>query len=157
MKYGDILKIEEITNFGLGNKGSMYGTNKSRLSMSSMIAELSGSRSMDGYRVKTDKSDILVLIDNGQCCCESWGYINSEDDPNKFIGAALLDVKLTDTALNTKMSDESRYIDAGGIQFVDFITDRGNFQLAVYNGHNGYYGHGIIVAIDGEIICQDTL
>lgn len=43
------------------------------------------------------------------------------------------------------------------IQFVDFVTSRGTFQLAVYNSHNGYYGHGIIVAKDDEILLNETL
>lgn len=30
-------------------------------------------------------------------------------------------------------------------------------EFAVYNEHNGYYGHGIIFAKDTEIVLQDTL
>jgi len=48
-------------------------------------------------------------------------------------------------------------MDGGGICFVDFITTNGTFQLAVYNSHNGYYGHGIVVAIDEKIVHDDTL
>ena len=45
----------------------------------------------------------------------------------------------------------------GGIQFVDFVTDRGTFQLAVYNSHNGYYGHGILVLKNDEVLLEDDL
>lgn len=27
----------------------------------------------DGYRIKTDKHEFDILIDNSQQCCESWG------------------------------------------------------------------------------------
>lgn len=70
-----------------------------------------------------------------------------------------MEVKVTDTALNqkvlTKMEEE--YICNGSIQFVDFITNNGVFQLAVYNVHNGYYGHGILVAKDDEILLDSCL
>lgn len=112
----------------------------------------------DGYRVKTDHHEFYVLISNGQSCCESWGYFSSEDDLQDFIGANLIEVKLTDVALNQKKVEESDcYSDSGGIQFVDFVTDEGVFQLAVYNAHNGYYGHSITVLKDEEVLLDDGL
>ena len=155
--YGKITGIKEITNFELGNYAPKDGKNGAQLGMSSMINSLYGGRSMDGYEVTCANHRVLVLIDNGQSCCESWGYMSSEDNLSQFVGATLRDIKLTDTGCNTKMIEEEKSIYEGGIQFVDFITSKGDFQLAVYNAHNGYYGHGIIIAIDDEILCQDTL
>ena len=113
---------------------------------------------MDGYKVETDKHVFHVLVSNGQSCCESWGYLSSDDNFSPFVGVELLEVKLTDTALNQVVVDKSDYYDdVGGIQFVDFITSNGVFQLAVYNAHNGYYGHGILVTRDDKIIVNETL
>jgi len=114
---------------------------------------------LDGYRVKTTQNIWYVLIDNEQRCCESWGYICSEDDPSYFIGAELMKVRLTDTALKSKMIENGGGYDcdAGDIQFVDFITNLGTFQLAVYNSHNGYYGHEILIMKDTEVILGTTL
>lgn len=115
---------------------------------------------MDGYKVATNNNTYLVLIGNGQDCCERWGYLTSEDDLGYFIGAELRDVVLTDTALNRERVEESGYYDyedSGGIQFVDFVTDRGTFQLAVYNAHNGYYGHSIVVLKNDTVLLEDTL
>lgn len=100
---------------------------------------------MEGYVVKTDKQDILIGISNGQSCCENWGYFSTNDDIKEFVGADLLDIKLTDTSLNTKIIEEKfKYgLDGGDIQFVDLITSKGTLQFAVYNSHNGYYGHSI--------------
>jgi hypothetical protein len=115
-------------------------------------------RKMDGYKVETDKHTFHILIDNGQNCCEWWGYFSSEDDFNYYIGAELREVNLTDTALNKTVVEKSDYYDdKGGIQFVDFVTDKGTFQLAVYNSHNGYYGHGIVVAKDDERLLDERL
>lgn len=70
------------------------------------------------------------MIDNGQCCCESWGYFVSEDDINDYIGKDLIDVALTDKALNNKKLKESGYYDDyGGIQFVDFKFSDGSVLL----------------------------
>lgn len=114
---------------------------------------------MDGYKVETSEHKFYVLIDNGQSCCENWGYLTSEDDLEYFIGSELIEVKVTDTTLNqkvlTKMNDA--YLEEEDIQFVDFKTDKGVFQLAVYNSHNGFYGHNILIKKDDEILLDDCL
>ena len=113
---------------------------------------------MDGYRIKTEFHNFYVLIDNGQCCCEDWGYFSSEDDYRRFINSELKEINLTDVSLNKKILDEKDiYLDGGGIQFVDFVTSEGVFQLAVYNGHNGYYGHDILILKDNEIVLELSL
>lgn len=114
---------------------------------------------MDGYKVETDAHTFLVLISNYQSCCESWGYLASDDDLGYFLGATLVEVRLTDKALNQEVVEESDYYegDDGGIQFVDFITDRGTFQLAVYNAHNGYYGHTILILKDNDVLLENVL
>lgn len=152
-----VISIEEITNLRLGNTGR----NNERVSLGimQMLNALAGYGEYDGYKITTEKTEYLILIDNGQCCCESWGYFVSEDDTSDYIGKNLVDVALTDKALNNKKLNESGYYDDyGGIQFVDFkFSDGSVLQFAVYNAHNGYYGHPIIVAKGEEIICQDTL
>lgn len=95
----------------------------------------------EGFEVVTDKRTIRVCISNDQCCCESWGHLASDDDLAQFVGAKLLEVRAVDTALNTKTNPGD--IDEGDVNFVDFLTDRGKFQLAVYDSHNGYYGHSV--------------
>lgn len=156
---GKIISIKEITGFKCGNFGMMDGTNGSRMGMSAMLNALCGYGEYDGYEIKTDIHNFLILISNGQCCCESWGYFTSEDETDNFIGKTLIDVELTDKALNTKKVEESDYYaDEGGIQFVNFkFSDGTVLQFAVYNSHNGYYGHPIIVAKDTEILMEDTL
>jgi len=116
--------------------------------------------SMEGYEIITEKNKILVLIQDGQQCCEQSGYFSSDDDLKSFIGSDLREVNLTDTALNKTVVSEmglnlgSEY---DSIQFVDFVTDKGTFQLAVYNSHNGYYGHDIAVRIDDKVLCDGAL
>jgi len=155
---GIVKSIEEVKNFKIAPVASINGRG-GQLGIGAMINALWGYADMDGYKVVTDAHTFHVLIDNGQSCCESWGYIQSEDDLSYFIGAELREVNLTDTALNKEAVEKSGYYgdDGGGIQFVDFVTDRGVFQLAVYNSHNGYYGHGIVIAKDEEILLNETL
>jgi hypothetical protein len=154
---GKITAIKELYDFKIQPVAALEGKG-GRLGMAQMINALGGFADMDGYMVETDKHKYYVLIDNGQSCCESWGYLSSEDDLAQFVGANLTEVKLTDKALNQRIVNESEYYEGeGGIQFVDFVTDRGVFQLAVYNSHNGYYGHGILVAKDNDILLSETL
>lgn len=115
-----------------------------------------------GYKVTTDKQEIKMLIDDYQQCCEGWGYFLSEDDIQNFIGARLLDITITDTALNTqKMTEndlkgESPYVYDGGVMFVNLQTDKGVLQFVAYNEHNGYYGHDALV-ISEQVKHKETL
>ena len=155
---GTIQSVEEIRDFNISPVAPLEGKG-GRLGLGQMINSLTAWGSMDGYKVKTDLHEIYVLIDNASSCCESWGYLTSEDVFDAFIGAELREVNLTDVALNKQKVEESDYYDGdgGGIQFVDFVTNKGTFQLAVYNAHNGYYGHGILIAKDNQIILNETL
>lgn len=155
-----ILEIKEVTGLKLGNWGKSTGNNGSQLGMSQMLNALCGYGEYDGYLIKTDEHEYHILIDNGQSCCESWGYFSSEDEFDDFIYKELKEVRLTDTALNQKLfNDNFPYgLYEGGIQFVDFVMVDGDvLQFAVYNEHNGYYGHSILIAKDAEVLLSDTL
>ena len=152
-----IIRINEVNGLTLKNHGA--STEKAQLGIKQMINAIWGYSSYDGFEIKTTAHKYLILIDNDQSCCESWGYFASEDDFSQYIGKELASVELTDTALNRKKVEESGYYDdCGGIQFVDFKMTNGSvLQFAVYNAHNGYYGHPIIVAKDADILFQTTL
>lgn len=97
-----------------------------------------------GYEIKTDKQSINILIDSEQSCCESWGYFASEDDFTEFIGAELIGLKLVDDLLNVKNANLIEG-DECYTMFVNVETSKGLLQFAVYNAHNGYYGHEVRV------------
>lgn len=104
---------------------------------------------MAGYEIKTNKQIIRILIDDSPGCCEHWGYFSTNDNIKDFIGGELISLALTDTALNEKIvkdnGADSSSLDCGGIMFVNFNTNLGLLQFAVYNAHNGYYGHSVVV------------
>lgn len=58
----------------------------------------------DGYCIETDSRQLYFVINNGQDCCENWGYLSSEDDFGSFIGSELKNVYVTDTKLGTIVS-----------------------------------------------------
>lgn len=130
-----IAQVEHVKQNTLGVGGGL----------ANLIGALSSYGEYDGYRVDTDKQSIYVLIDNEQSCCESWGYLSSDDDLSRYVGAGLRNLAITDEGLNTRMVDAGKEAksDSGGIVFVTFDTTVGPFQLACYNGHNGYYGHEV--------------
>ena len=115
-----------------------------------------GSSKFDGYEITTNKQIIQFGIDNCQQCCESWGYFSSEDNLNEFIGAKLLDIQLTDTALNTKKLEKQGLSREDNTMFVTFKTNKGLFQLTAYNGHNGFYGHDAVI-ISQQLTEQNDL
>jgi hypothetical protein len=106
----------------------------------------SWSSTYDGFTVVTNCQRIHLGVSTGQSCCERTGYFMSEDNLAEFIGAKLIGVTVTNTALRTYEAVE--YLDEGGVMFVNLNTDRGTLQFAAYNSHNGYYGH------EARVDCQ---
>ena len=108
----------------------------------------------EGGRIQTDKRTIKFGISSGQNCCEHWGYFSTLDNPDDFIGANLLDVELCDSDLkvHTETSKylEDNFLSVDSCIFVTVKTSVGDFQLTVYNEHNGYYGHGVMMVSDNE-------
>lgn len=86
----------------------------------------------------TDDTE-MYLFDDGQWCCEH-RYMTTDDDLREFEGAKLLDLELKDAP------DEEDEWGAHEIQFLDVKTDKGVFQIANHNEHNGYYGGFCLVA-----------
>lgn len=97
----------------------------------------------EGYKVTTSEQEVLLLIDNAQSCCEDWGYLMSEDEPQRFVGSTLLGIEITETDRTGKDLVENMY--EGDVLFVDLKTSMGTLQFVAYNYHNGYYGHGVRV------------
>lgn len=95
----------------------------------------------EGYEITTDKAKYLVVINNDQQCCEHWGYLTSEDDFEKFIGNELVEVK-TDSSSGIG----NDFFETKCTCFVDFVTTKGTLQFVLYNEHNGYYGHKVIIS-----------
>jgi hypothetical protein len=138
----------------------MLGTIKSIEEVFDLVFEkIDEDISFNGYKITTDQHVIHVLIDNDQKCCERWGYFSSEDDHNQYIGCDLRAINVTDTALKQcQISASERHLRIGSdVQFVDFVTSGGVFQLAVYNAHNGYYGHPVLVLQDDEVVFDKTM
>jgi hypothetical protein len=99
----------------------------------------------EGFVITTSEQTIKIGIDSGQSCCEQFGYLTMNDEINDFIDEELLSISVVDTALNRKVIDLVSGFDEGDAMFVNLETSNGLLQLAVYNSHNGYYGHETVV------------
>lgn len=104
--------------------------------------------SVAGFAITTDEQVIKLIIDNDGQCCERWGYFMSEDDFSEFIGSEIIDISITDTALNTEKWERAKNPDNDDyesndiqVMFVNISTTNGILQFTAYNEHNGYYGH----------------
>lgn len=97
------------------------------------------------YLRSTNCKDAIRFRKNGQCCCENWGYLSSEDDFGSFIGSELKNVYVTDTKLGTIVSNMKEDLDAGSAMFINVETTKGLLQFVAYNEHNGYYGHDVLL------------
>jgi len=115
-----------------------------------------------GIKLKTQNHVICAYIDPKRHCCERYGSILSQDNVADFVGSELKKVYLTNTADKTEYVDYIRSLrststDYYNIQFINFETSKGLFQLTVYNCDNGYYGHDIVIKIDENIEYKKTV
>lgn len=110
---------------------------------------------VDGFKITTTEQQIILAINNGQSCCESWGYFMSQDDFTEFLGAQVLSIKIVDEALNVKQL-EGLWGDECYVMFVNIETSTGRLQFVAHNSHNGYYGHTAYV-ISKQIAHSETL
>ena len=62
--------------------------------------------SMEGFKVTTDKQEILVGISSYQSCCENFGYFMTNDNIDDFVGASLNSVRITDDLLKVEDFDK---------------------------------------------------
>lgn len=115
-----IIEITEVNNVNFGYK----------------------SKDFDGYCIETNIRKIYFVISNNQCCCEDWGYLTSEDNFNDYIGSKLKEVYLTNNKLETiKMRNKLEE----SAMFVNVETSKGLLQFVVYNEHNGWYSHDVLL------------
>lgn len=113
-----------------------------------------------GYEVVTNLHTYRFGIEDYTQCCESWGYITSEDEFDRFIGKELVEVDTTDKYSVTKsmLREENGGVELEELVFVTFkLSDGDVLQFAVYNQHNGYYGHSIGFWIDDNREISDSI
>lgn len=88
----------------------------------------------DRLRFDLEDGTQLVMWDGGQSCCEH-RYMRTDDVLEEYDGAILLDFELKDAP-----DIEDEWGEVHEVQFLDVKTDKGIFQMANHNEHNGYYG-----------------
>lgn len=112
----------------------------------------------EGYEIVTDTQTIKIGINKNSSCCENFGYLASEDNFDDFIGAEIISVTRVDEALNSAVRQflTPLYLDEGEAMFINISTTRGLLQFVVYNSHNGYYSHEVVV-ISQELNIEDSL
>lgn len=94
----------------------------------------------EGLIIETDKGIIKLIITNGQCCCEHWGtlFFETPDDISQFIGAEIIQIEDINIKREEFIDNETQ---------LRITTDKGIIQYAIYNEHDGYYGHGTILQV----------
>src|SRR5208282_2129546 len=95
-----------------------------------------------GYEIHTNKQVISVLIGNDGNCCEVWGFLDTQDDIQEFIGAELISINAIDSyykihpKYHAFIDDFTPYIeDETSYCFVDVNTSKGKLQFTIYNSH----------------------
>jgi len=109
----------------------------------------------DGYRLALSGFiSIYLLIENGQACSEEYGYISTNDNLQEFVGATILKIELSN---EIELIDLTEIKKLSGLvkdefyaEFITIYTSKGSFQLAVYNAHNGFYGHQVLCILKNE-------
>ena len=119
-----ILKIEEDYNITLGNP--TYPT-------------------YNGIMIETEDEIIYFVIEHGQQCCENWGtYLYTPEKLENYIGADYLGYTES-TCEQIANFLKSEYVSPDETCFLNIKTSNGDIDYAVYNSHNGYYSHDVVL------------
>jgi|19_taG_2_1085344.scaffolds.fasta_scaffold00262_10 hypothetical protein len=114
------------------------------------------------YKVNfVDDNNVLVGFDNGQCCCESFGWIisrkvpvNTEDDEGDYDTEGYN----FDTSFFKEPDLGDEYMDCGGMVTFRLTKAGGDVLfLSLYNSHNGYYSHGFEMEVGGTTLHSGSL
>jgi hypothetical protein len=122
----------------LGGNEETVNTVKS--SLNKTIEKVWLDKETDRLNFKFTDGTGIYLFDDGQSCCEH-RYMVTDDDLSEYADVKLLDLELKDAP-----DQEDEYSEVHEIQFLDVKTDKGVFQIANHNEHNGYYGGFWLVA-----------
>jgi hypothetical protein len=134
-----------MSQTGIGVMLGYLGGNKEtvdtiKASLNKIIEKVWLDEEKDKLFFKFEDNTGMVIWDDGQSCCE-WRYMRTDDTLSEFSGAKLLGLELKDAP-----DQEDEYGEVHEIQFLDVKTDKGIFQIATHNEHNGYYGGFNVVA-----------
>lgn len=112
----------------------------------------------EGYKIVTEKDTYYFLISSFQRCCENYGYIASNDNLEDYIGLELVGIDIVDTACNkiANFLNEEDICEAE-CMFINLKFKFDELQFAVYNSHNGYYGHSVLFIKNNEDIIDGGL
>lgn len=104
----------------------------------------------DGFRIETEDEEMYFLIDNSQCCCENWGtYLYTPEDLREYVGADYLGYDESSCS-EIENGLKSEYVESDEICFLNIHTSKGIIDFAVYNSHNGYYSHAVVLKITNK-------
>ncbi len=112
-----------------------------------------------------DNNNVFVGFDYSASCCENFGYCFLKDEPHgEFNGGNIESVNFNhseyifDIMFFKELRVEKN--DEGGAVCFRLVNKSGSGSeifLVLYNHHNGYYGHGFEMKINGEEKRSGTL
>lgn len=149
-------KIQDIFIGEFGGQSNYFA--EGYVGISQNISRLFGGwETFEGVTIGLDDATSYHFgIYNQSSCCEDWGFLSTEDDLAKFVGAEFISLERVTTE-ELPRSEDDYYSDDGGTVFVNVETSVGQIQFTAYNHHNGYYGHSVVLYKNGELIWGDTL
>lgn len=104
-----------------------------------------------------DENNVFVGYDTHQSCCENADWFISRGKINKAFnnGAGKFNYNLTNYVFDASYFEIVDAVDCnegGMVRFRLTSKNEEDLYLHLFNAHNGYYGHGFTMEIDGKVI-----
>ena len=119
----------------------------------------------DGKINFVDDNNVFVGFDDGQSCCEYFGWVLSRQFP--------VDEDIRGAEEHSNNIDPDGYqfdpnffeekingnygFDGGGVAIFKLVKGHDHLFLTLFNSHNGYYGHGFEVKHGGITVNSGCL
>ncbi len=114
----------------------------------------------DGKTNFVDDKNVFVGFDNGQSCCESFGWSLTRKLPTKLEESQNeIDPEgfNFDTGFFEETVPEGESLDCGGVATFRLTRGEEEIFLTLWNSHNGYYSHGFDMREGANVIREGSL
>ena len=112
-----------------------------------------------------DDNNVFVGFDYSSCCCESFGYKITNEEPTSFehlkmleeLGAKDFPGFNFDTTYMNNFGEVSGYNEGNSVTFKAVNGAGEALFISLMNSHNGYYSHGFGMKVGKRVVFEGSL
>ena len=111
------------------------------------IEEINNQHEWLGYRVHSDRHEIVIKISKPRVWGENYGVYCNKERGEDTMGGVISQINLYE-----RVGEQTSEFSREKSVIVELITDKGALDLIIYCEHNGYYAHDYSLRIGAQVV-----